>query len=150
MNTEIDTDQDMLKRIVALLFALAAMAERAAGRSHPVRCLVLWILRRAEVAVRRWVDWDELPTGDEPVLQRNSAADAMQLARTFRALADAFQDYLRLYSQWRRRRSDNASDEAHDASAGSIRRLCASLAGLLALEAPLRLGASCRGPPRQA
>ena len=41
-------DDRTLGRIVATLVALAVLAERAAGRSYPVRCLVLFILRQAE------------------------------------------------------------------------------------------------------
>jgi hypothetical protein len=52
---EIETERDGLKRIVALLFSFAGLAERAAGRSYPVRCLVLWLLRRAEIIARDWI-----------------------------------------------------------------------------------------------
>ena len=45
-NAEIETD--VLKRMVALLVALADLADRASGRPYPVRCFVLWILRRAD------------------------------------------------------------------------------------------------------
>ena len=41
-------EERRLERIVALLVALAALAEAAAGRSFPVRWLVLLYLRRAE------------------------------------------------------------------------------------------------------
>jgi hypothetical protein len=43
-----------LRRIVLLLVALAGLAERAADRSWPVRCFVLWLLRRAEAATAEW------------------------------------------------------------------------------------------------
>jgi hypothetical protein len=42
----------VLRRIAAILLALAALAERASRRSGPVRCLVLWILRAADAAAR--------------------------------------------------------------------------------------------------
>ena len=41
-----------LQRIVALLFALADMAERAADAPHRVRSVVLMILRTAEPAAQ--------------------------------------------------------------------------------------------------
>ena len=41
-----------LQRIVALLFALADMAERAADAPHRVRSVVLMILRSAEPAAQ--------------------------------------------------------------------------------------------------
>ena len=46
---------DRLKRIVALLLALAGLAERAAAVSRPVRRVVLCILRRAEAVARPFV-----------------------------------------------------------------------------------------------
>lgn len=79
-----------MQRIVALLFALADLAERAAGRSRPVRRLVLWILLPAETVAR------ELVTGPAvlPPVRRagDSPADAMRLASSLRLLAAAFRD----------------------------------------------------------
>jgi hypothetical protein len=73
---EIETERDGLKRIVALLFSFAGLAERAAGRSYPVRCLVLWLLRRAEIIARDWIA-EGSPDAMQPaapvaVLHRNS------------------------------------------------------------------------------
>ena len=45
---EATLDGRTIRRIIALLLALAALADRAAGRSLPVRFLVLVFLRRAE------------------------------------------------------------------------------------------------------
>jgi hypothetical protein len=86
---EIETERDGLKRIVALLFSFAGLAERAAGRSYPVRCLVLWLLRRAEIIARDWIA-EGSPDAMQPaapvaVLHRNSRAEAMHLGRAFRA-----------------------------------------------------------------
>ncbi|MGE0281670.1 MAG: hypothetical protein AB7P20_13800 [Rhizobiaceae bacterium] len=88
---EIETERDVLKRIVALLFSFACLAERASGRSYPVRCLVLWFLRRAEVVARGWIA-DGSPDAMQSitptaVLHRNGPAEAMFLAASFRALA---------------------------------------------------------------
>lgn len=81
----IEAERAMLKSVVALLFALADLAERAAGRSRAVRAFVLWILRRAELVAR------DLVTGESaPVVFRqpgNSSAEAMRLAQDFRELA---------------------------------------------------------------
>ena len=44
----------MLKRIVAVLFALAGLAERLTGLPRPVRAFVLLILRPAEAVARRF------------------------------------------------------------------------------------------------
>ena len=49
---EWNAETDMLKRIIALLFALAGLADRAGARSRPVRCLVLGILRPAEAVAQ--------------------------------------------------------------------------------------------------
>ena len=45
-----------LKRIVALLFALADLAESAGRRSTLVRRFVIWVLRQAETVARDFVD----------------------------------------------------------------------------------------------
>ena len=76
-----------LQRIVALLFALAELAERAADAPHRVRSLVLMILRTAEPVPQGIV----FETGyGQPALaayESDSPADALRLAERFRALA---------------------------------------------------------------
>jgi hypothetical protein len=80
----------MLEPIVALLVALAAQAERAAGRSFPVRWLVLAILRRGEMAARGYLaevtrcEWSWF---EDPAEHRNDPADAILLAARLRMLA---------------------------------------------------------------
>ena len=84
-------DEQTLRRIVALLFALAHLADRAGSRSFFVRRLVLWILRPAETVARGLVldarqTFPDLPaprlseSGDSP-------AAAMSLGESLRALA---------------------------------------------------------------
>ncbi|MGE3362336.1 MAG: hypothetical protein AB7I34_02625 [Rhizobiaceae bacterium] len=105
-NAEIETESDVLKRIVALLFSLAGLAERASVRSYPVRCLVLWLLRPTEVVVRDWLvadGWEEPQTAESAVLHRNSRAEAMHLARSLRALAHLLRCELRLAEKFARR-----------------------------------------------
>lgn len=80
-----EAERAALKRIVALLFALADLAERAACRSQAVRGFVLWILRSAEDVARNLVTGTPTPVplcraGDSP-------ADARRLAEDFRDLA---------------------------------------------------------------
>ena len=78
-----------LRRLAALLCALADLAERAAGRS-PVLCwLVLWLIRPSEA-----VAWDyvgrivRLPLRlPEPLAPLDGPAEALRLAQSFRALA---------------------------------------------------------------
>ncbi len=91
-------DRRTLRRIASLLLALALLAERAAGRSFPVRFLVLAILYRAETIARAFVagaieaDCPDLPCPDlltlaEPPGLRGGAADAEILALRLRMLA---------------------------------------------------------------
>ncbi|WP_367955312.1 hypothetical protein [Aquibium pacificus] len=85
-------DGRMLRRVIALLVSFAALAERAAGRSAPVRCFVLWILRRAEAVAEEFVfDAAGVP---QPSLEGIASAgndpdDALRLAARFYALATA-------------------------------------------------------------
>lgn len=74
-----------LRRIVALLLALADLAELACGRSRVVRGFVIWLLLPAEAAARNLIAGTParvpfLQTGDSP-------ADAMRLAGNLRDLA---------------------------------------------------------------
>ena len=88
-------DRRTLRRIAALLLALALLAERAAGRSFPIRFLVLSILCRAEAVARAYVagateaDWPrpDLPCFGEPLAMRGGAIDAEILALRLRMLA---------------------------------------------------------------
>jgi len=109
--TELESELDVMKRIVALLFGLAVLAERAAGRSYPVRCFVLWLMRQAEPVARCYVmgceeDDSPSPRAAEPlasVHHRNSPAEAMHIAAILRTLACALADQLRLgrrFSRW--------------------------------------------------
>ncbi len=91
-------DRRTLRRIALILLALALLAERAAGRSFPVRLLVLAILCRAEAVARTFVagatatfvaeatvaDW---PCLDEPPAMRGLPVDAEILALRLRMLA---------------------------------------------------------------
>jgi hypothetical protein len=83
-----DNEQAALGRIVALLHALAAIADLVAARPG-VRGFVIWLLRRAERAARDFVDVDPdvADIGIAMGPAANSAADAMYLAASLRALA---------------------------------------------------------------
>lgn len=91
-----EDEKRVLKRIVALLFAFASLAESLSDRPRPVRALVLWILRFAETVARDFVIDTALDQGAPltpavlliPALHGgDNPADAMRLAVTFRALA---------------------------------------------------------------
>jgi len=78
-----------MQPIVALLFALADLAESASRRSGIVRAFVLWVLRWAET-----VAWDFIIDPAEPPPcskaigpAADSPAEALRLAQSFRDLA---------------------------------------------------------------
>jgi hypothetical protein len=50
-----ETERDILKRIIALLFALAELADRSSLAPFPVRCHVLCILRPAEAVIQAFI-----------------------------------------------------------------------------------------------
>ena len=77
-------NRDVLERIVALLFALANLADLAAAAPFLRRRKVLGILCPAEAEARAFVIGPGVPTMvDTP----ESAGDAERLAASFRALA---------------------------------------------------------------
>jgi hypothetical protein len=93
-NEEMREERDVLQRIVALLLALAGLADRAAVASGPKRRRALWALRQADAVTRellagqsfdlagqQWSpDMDAIRCGDAP-------ADASGLATAMRMLA---------------------------------------------------------------
>jgi hypothetical protein len=84
-----EEERAALMRIVALLGALAGLAELAASRSPAMRGFVLWILRRAEAVARDFVaDGQDAQFASMPVEPVGCRpADAMRLAVSLRALA---------------------------------------------------------------
>ncbi len=79
-----------LRRIIAVLVALAVLAERAAGRSFPVRWFMLAVLRHAETVAQAYVveatqvAWPEF---EEPPGTGSNPLDATLLALRLRVLA---------------------------------------------------------------
>ena len=85
-NGQRDKTDHALMRIVALLLALASLAERAAGLPQPVRSAALWFLRPAQALAWEFVTGQacpEIPCSH----RRDERAEAMRLAVSFRALA---------------------------------------------------------------
>lgn len=80
-----------LRRLAALLCALADLAERAAGRSGTVCLLVLWLIRPSETAARDYVDQIAPGAAKEPAPFRplDGTAEALRLAQSLRSLAAA-------------------------------------------------------------
>ncbi len=81
-----DWNHDVLERIVALLFALACLAELAACLPWLRRQQLLGILSHGEAEARAFVMG--LPPGTQaPAHASGEAGDAARLAASFRALA---------------------------------------------------------------
>jgi hypothetical protein len=90
-------NEPMLPKIAALLVAFSLLAERAAGRSWPVRFLLLLILRRAEAVATSFVvreteaagaSENDFPWLDEIAEDGSSPLHAAWFALRFRALAE--------------------------------------------------------------
>ena len=86
--------REKLRRVVALLLALADLAERAAVRPGPFRWLVLWNLWLADAAARDFVagaGGARASGGGAPALSAlrcgHEPAEALALARSLRTLA---------------------------------------------------------------
>jgi hypothetical protein len=121
----------MLRRIIALLVALAALTERIETRSLPVRCLVFWILRRAASVADDFV-FEAMGTPPPAVggiaAVRNGptdALDALLLAARFKALAAALGALLSVALRLDRRLAGRAFGHA----APRYNRLPVALAG---------------------
>ena len=89
-------DNEALRRLAVVLLTLASIAEGIALRSAPVRCLLLWLLCRAEARAR---DLAFRIGGDavlsfqstaSPVGWLGAAGEAARLAQRLRALAADF------------------------------------------------------------
>jgi hypothetical protein len=128
-NAATEDNRRALKRIVALLFAFAVLAERLCNLPRPVRSFVLSILRYAETIARDFVIDTALDQGAAlppvlliPALQDgDTAADAMRLARDFRALAVLL---------------DRLADGNPGHCAMRITKLCLALAECVASQSP--------------
>ena len=135
-NTE--AEFQMLKGIIALLLSLAALCERASRAPHPVRCFVLWLMRRAESMVRDWVDgpsdYDEywpaaIRAGNEPADALRLAASLRDLARSVRKMAAEYRRFVRQCE--REERGDAGNKERDDvAKPRRIATACELLARL--------------------
>lgn len=92
-------DRQALKRIVALLFAFATLAELASAKPRPLRAAVLWLLRPAEAIGRDFVsalmkDCGVLVVLPAQLSSLDEADDSIRLAHSFRALAELLGDVM--------------------------------------------------------
>jgi hypothetical protein len=85
---------EALRRLAVVLLTLAAIAESLVHRSAPVRCLLLFLLSRAEARVRdlafRTGAGGALASMPAELRVPGGSGDAAGLAQRFRALAAAF------------------------------------------------------------
>jgi hypothetical protein len=86
---------DAFRRLAVVLLELAAIAESVARRSAPIRCLVLFLLCRAEARARDLAyktaggDFAYIPASSSVYPLIRTGEDAL-LAQKFRALAAVF------------------------------------------------------------
>jgi hypothetical protein len=120
----IDEERAALMRIVALLFALADLAESASRRCRPVRRFVLWLLRPAESLVSDFIIGAEPPAALMPVNPAgDDPADAMRLAENFRDLACELEFQARLAFAFQNRASQDGAGRAGLPRFGAYRTL---------------------------
>lgn len=101
-NGAIEQERQALKRIVAMLFALAWLARRLNDMPRPIRHCVLWILRPAEALACEFIIGLARDFGLAPDLPASTfvhdgdaPTDAMRLSLRFRALAQLLGDVSR-------------------------------------------------------
>ena len=104
----IGQDGQMLKRIVLVLFSLAALADDVGARSGLMRFYVLWLLRRAEAVTCAFaVETCAVSPLDDPEFYAprwGAASEAARLAASFRLLALAlygFACHVQRVARWR-------------------------------------------------
>lgn len=94
MDLAMEDYRQALRRIAVMLIALAGLADCVAGRPHPLRGFVIWLLRRAEAVAREFVIEELRISGASmppaPIaLGQGGPAEAMRLALCLRAMAAA-------------------------------------------------------------
>lgn len=112
-----------LDRLVALLLVVARIAELAAASPYPVRCVMLWALRRADARAKdfagRYAFWMGLPR--RPVVTAFDGDDrdaALSLALSLRFLAGVIADMIKCLH-----RRHFRCDRPAGATGGSCNRL---------------------------
>jgi hypothetical protein len=142
-----EEDRRMLKRVVALLVAFAGLAERLGDLPYPARGFVHWFLRFAETVARDFAIETAVQQGAPdglaflpiPALHRaDNSADAMRLARSFRALAvllDRFMD-----------RTPGRRDLCHTGATSGRQHLPGEMRFAQLCLAPAGFAVGCRDP----
>ena len=122
MHGLLNTNTDMMKRLIVLLLALAGLAEHAARRSYPVRFAMLCILRRVEPYGRRAVVVRANYLGASPWLMSSEEAHYGRTPAAAFSLALCF----RLFALALAKMSIQSQRFVHDASHPRRRRCFAS------------------------
>jgi hypothetical protein len=101
-------DHEALRRLAVVLLTLAAIAESVSRLCAPVRCLLLWMLCRAEARARDLAFKADAGaalasiSAGSPVYLLGGSRQAARLAQGFRALAAVFFALSRQASRWLR------------------------------------------------
>ena len=102
MDAAMQEERQALGRIAALLVALAVLAERVAQKPGPLRCFVIWLLSRAEIAARGFVEealWCCGAPALPPQQAEEGVAEAIRLAASLRLLAATLDRFI-ARTQW--------------------------------------------------
>ena len=83
----IEEEREVLKRIIALFYALARLTDGVCNRSYPVRCFILWLLNPT-IVIALDIIADAGPVHQRFIWWRtDSIAEARRYSRCFRAAA---------------------------------------------------------------
>ena len=112
MKAETETELEAMKGIIAILLSFARLAELVSRAPHPVRCFVLWLLRRAETVVSDWVYCSEDEYWPAAIRAGNEPSDALLLAASLRELARSVRKMAAEYRRFIRRCERSEAGEA--------------------------------------
>jgi hypothetical protein len=115
LSTADGRDREVFRRLAVVLLTLASITESVARRSAPVRCIMLWLLCRAEDRVREFASRTGAGAllaslyGGSAACMLGGSGEAARLVQRFRALAAVFFALSRQAPHWLRmaRRHDS-------------------------------------------
>ena len=123
MKAETETELEAMKGIIAILLSFARLAELVSRAPHPVRCFVLWLLRRAETVVSDWVYCSEDEYWPAAIRAGNAPSDALRLAASLRKLARSVRQMAAEYRRFIRRCERNETGAADGSERHALARL---------------------------
>lgn len=125
---EIETD--VLRRIIALLFSLADLAESACRLSFPLRAFNLWAIRRGEAAAWTLLDDDEFAVFASACPGANERDEALALAASLRGIAMILSARLAQFQQFLKWWSGGDADDIEGSAVARMGRLAIQLAAM--------------------